>query len=49
MKKCVCEIVYFFDTQRLHEKKIYPNFFFRNTTVQDAPGGAENTRCNTNQ
>ena len=23
--------------------------FFQNTTVQDAPGGAENTRCNSNK
>ena len=26
--------------------KLSPEFFFHNTTVQDAPGGAENTRCN---
>ena len=39
-----------FVTQRLHEKLISELlFFFRNTTVQDAPSGAENTRCNTNK
>ena len=47
-EKRVCELLIFFVTQRLHENS-FPFFFFRNTTVQDAPSGPENTRCDTNQ